>query len=83
VGSENRWGIAAEHGLRKGWSLWLLILQRWKSCSSVRSRRRSSFTTVSDEIPIMLVDEATELDESSWTEIMARHGRDPVTGDEK
>jgi uncharacterized protein YbaR (Trm112 family) len=38
---------------------------------------------IRDEIPIMLVDEATELDESSWTEIMARHGRDPVTGDEK
>jgi uncharacterized protein YbaR (Trm112 family) len=36
---------------------------------------------IRDDIPLMLVDEATSLSLDEWTEIMIRHGRDPVTGD--
>lgn len=28
-----------------------------------------------DDIPVMLIDEAEELDEATWREIMERHGR--------
>ena len=30
---------------------------------------------IDDGIPVMLVDESEELDEPTWREIMARHGR--------
>lgn len=35
---------------------------------------------VRDEIPVMLVDEATEVPLPEWQEIMRRHGHDPATG---
>jgi hypothetical protein len=30
---------------------------------------------IDDGIPVMLVDESEELDEATWREILARHGR--------
>lgn len=33
-----------------------------------------------DDIPRLLVDESSELAADVWSEIMKRHGRDPVTG---
>lgn len=36
---------------------------------------------ICDEIPIMLVDEATELGEGEWQAVMHRHDRDPRTGE--
>lgn len=33
-----------------------------------------------DGIPNMLIQEATELTSEVWSDIMRRHGRDPVTG---
>ena len=35
---------------------------------------------IRDSIPIMLIDEAQELPESAWQEIMRKQGRDPRTG---
>lgn len=35
---------------------------------------------IRDDIPIMLVDEATEVEMAAWSEIMTRHGRDAATG---
>lgn len=35
---------------------------------------------IRDDIPIMLVDEATELSQQEWSDIMQSHGRDPLTG---
>jgi uncharacterized protein YbaR (Trm112 family) len=35
---------------------------------------------IKEEIPIMLVDEATELAPADWSASMQRHGRDPVSG---
>ena len=37
---------------------------------------------VSDDIPIMLVDEATQLTAKEWAAVMRRHHRDPQTGKE-
>ncbi|MBL8818372.1 MAG: hypothetical protein JNL58_20260 [Planctomyces sp.] len=34
-----------------------------------------------DEIPRLLADESQELSREVWSEIMTRHGRDPVTGE--
>lgn len=36
---------------------------------------------IRDDIPCMLVDEATELSPEEWADVMTRHHRDPVTGD--
>jgi len=36
---------------------------------------------IRDNIPLMLVDEATSISLDEWSEIMSRHGRDPDTGD--
>ena len=36
---------------------------------------------VTDDIPIMLVDEATELSPEEWQAVMERSGRDHSTGD--
>jgi uncharacterized protein len=33
-----------------------------------------------DGFPVLLVDEATALTPAEWGGVMARHGRDPVTG---
>lgn len=35
---------------------------------------------IRDGIPNMLVEEATELSQDAWSEVMQRHGRDGVTG---
>ncbi len=35
---------------------------------------------IRDGIPIMLVDEATELPTDEWRQVMQKHGRDPATG---
>ncbi len=35
---------------------------------------------VRDDIPIMLVDEATELSMEAWQSVMRQHGRDPQSG---
>ena len=43
-------------------------------CTNVESRL--SFPIL-DEIPRLLVDEATELSVEDWTEIMKRHGQSP------
>ena len=36
---------------------------------------------IRDEIPIMLLEEATQLPEDEWQAVMQRHSRDPETGD--
>lgn len=36
---------------------------------------------VKDGIPVMLVDEATEVPQEEWAEIMKRHDRNPETGE--
>ncbi len=36
---------------------------------------------IKDGIPVMLVDEATELPLEEWAEIMKRHNRNPETGE--
>lgn len=36
---------------------------------------------IRDDIPIMLVAEATELPLSEWSEIMQKNNRDPATGE--
>ena len=36
---------------------------------------------ITDGFPVLLVDEATELTTTEWAAVMARHGRDPVTGE--
>ena len=36
---------------------------------------------IRDDIPCMLVDEATELPPEEWAEVMKRHQRDPETGE--
>ena len=38
---------------------------------------------IRDDIPIMLIDEATELSAEQWRAIMEKHGRDPQTGEEQ
>jgi len=35
---------------------------------------------IRDDIPCMLVDEATELSPEEWADVMKRHHRDPATG---
>ena len=35
---------------------------------------------VRDDIPVMLVDEATQLSSEQWSAIMQRHGREPLSG---
>ena len=35
---------------------------------------------IQDGIPVMLVDEATEVPQQEWAEIMNRHNRDSETG---
>lgn len=47
---------------------------------SVDPETRLSYP-VRDDIPIMLVDEATPLAEDEWKQVMLRHGRDPLTGE--
>jgi hypothetical protein len=37
---------------------------------------------IRDGIPIMLVEEATQLSFADWGEIMKKHGRDPVSGED-
>jgi len=36
---------------------------------------------IKDGIPVMLVDEATEVSQNEWAEIMQRHNRNPETGE--
>lgn len=36
---------------------------------------------IRDGIPIMLIDEATELSKEDWSAIMQKHGRDAATGE--
>ena len=36
---------------------------------------------VRDEIPVMLVDEASEVPLDEWSELMRQHGRDPQSGE--
>lgn len=36
--------------------------------------------SIIDDIPRLLVDEATPLDTAQWSAVMRQHGRDPVTG---
>ncbi|WP_298866967.1 hypothetical protein [uncultured Gimesia sp.] len=36
---------------------------------------------IKDGIPVMLVDEATEVPQEEWAEIMKRHNRHPETGE--
>ncbi|MFK7779008.1 MAG: hypothetical protein QM501_12965 [Gimesia sp.] len=36
---------------------------------------------IKDGIPVMLVDEATEVPQEEWAEIMKRHDRNPETGE--
>jgi len=38
---------------------------------------------IRDGIPIMLIEEATELSGEQWGAIMQKHGRDLVTGEEQ
>lgn len=35
---------------------------------------------IRDGIPVLLVDEATEVSQEEWSALMQRHGRDPATG---
>lgn len=35
---------------------------------------------IKDGIPVMLVDEATEVPQEEWADIMKRHDRNPETG---
>jgi uncharacterized protein len=37
---------------------------------------------IRDGIPVLLIDEAEELPLEEWSQIMRRHGRDPLTGKE-
>tara|TARA_R110002111_G_scaffold168038_2_gene233939 strand:- start:42026 stop:42265 length:240 start_codon:yes stop_codon:yes gene_type:complete len=37
--------------------------------------------SIKDGIPVMLVDEATEVPQGEWAEIMQRHDRNPETGE--
>jgi len=37
--------------------------------------------SIKDGIPVMLVDEATEVPQEEWAEIMKRHNRNPETGE--
>ena len=46
---------------------------------SVNPERRLSYPIV-DGIPRLLVDEAQELSQQEWSEVMKRHDRDGVTG---
>jgi len=36
---------------------------------------------IKDQIPILVPEEATEIDSETWAAIMARHNRDRVTGE--
>lgn len=36
---------------------------------------------IRDGIPVLLIDEAHELTVGEWSEVMARHGRNPRTGE--
>ncbi|WP_299463086.1 Trm112 family protein [uncultured Gimesia sp.] len=36
---------------------------------------------IKDGIPVMLVDEAAEVSQNEWAEIMQRHNRNPETGE--
>jgi len=36
---------------------------------------------IRDDIPVMLVDEATTLSPEDWSAVMEQHGRNKVTGD--
>lgn len=36
---------------------------------------------IKDGIPVMLIDEATEVPQAEWAEIMKRHDRNPVSGE--
>lgn len=37
---------------------------------------------IRDEIPVLLVDEATKLSADEWAAVMQQHGRDATTGEE-
>lgn len=49
------------------------------SLVSVNAERRLSYPIV-DDIPRLLEDEAVELSEEEWGEVMKRHDRDGVSG---
>lgn len=36
---------------------------------------------IQDGIPVMLVEEATEVPQAEWAEVMKRHNRNPETGE--
>ncbi len=46
---------------------------------SVDSASRLKYP-IKDGIPVMLIDEAAEVPQEEWAEVMKRHGRNPETG---
>jgi len=50
------------------------------SLVSVDSQCRFKYK-IRDGIPNMIVEDATELDLEEWSQVMQRHGRDPITGE--
>jgi uncharacterized protein YbaR (Trm112 family) len=56
------------------------LVQDGQRLVSVDPNRRLSYPIV-DEIPMMLIDEATELPEEEWRQAMQNNGRDPGTGE--
>ncbi len=55
------------------------LVQDGESLVSVDPACRLRYS-IRDGIPIMLVDDATELSPFEWGTIMERHGRDPQSG---
>jgi uncharacterized protein YbaR (Trm112 family) len=56
------------------------LVQDGQRLVNVDPNRRLCYPIV-DEIPMMLIDEATELPEDEWGRVMEQNGRDPGTGE--
>lgn len=57
------------------------LVQEGDSLVSVDPETRLQYP-IRDEIPVLLVDEATELSADEWAAVMQQHGRDAKTGAE-
>lgn len=55
----------------------LVLDDGWLISTDPQTRLRYQ---IRDGIPVLLIDEADELPLEEWTQIMRRHGRDPLTG---
>lgn len=52
----------------------LVVEGEWLYSTDPATRRRYR---IRDGIPVMIIDESEQLDESAWREVMARHGKLP------